>query len=272
MTIKSRNRFVIISFLITIVILLIYALLFSYCYFLDSISFPQVKIDSNNSNSFLFSYSPYAVIISCFVEIFFACFIFRTIFKHFGKTKSSNIFFFLIFTISVVIDSTRIFIPLLNIAGIFSKPLFVIGNATIFSKILGLLSLFLVNYESSDGTFQNNDMSSIIIIVIALFFSIFIPLNTTTILPNYTVSHAYYNLLKSTFFIIIILNSIVMYFSNQSKEFSQYTTIFFTTMSFGYYYLIYSTTYFSLIFSSFALAFGSYFYLRELHNQYMLYD
>ena len=210
--------------------------------------------------------------ISCFVEILFSCFIFRTIFKHFGKTQSVNIIFFLIFTISIAIDSTRIFIPLFNIAGIFSKPLFVIGNVTIFSKLLGLLSLFFINYECPEGITQSSDTTSVILIVAALFFSIFIPLNTTTILPNFTVNHAHFKLLKNTLVLIIIINAIVMYFSNKTKEYSQYTTICFAIMSIGYFYLIYSTTYFVLICSSLMLSFGAYFYLKELHNQYMLDD
>lgn len=272
MTLKSRNRIISYLFYITFAFFLLFLGLFIYSLITDRLTFPKVEDITNKSTFILFKYSPISIIVSCFIEIIFSCFTLRIILRGFEKTQSSHVLFFSLFLTALALDSFRIFIPLFNINGIFSEQLFFIGNILIFSKILAILSLMLTNYINPDEPIQNNERTCIIIIVAALFFAIFIPVNTTTILPNFAVSHGYHKLLKSLQFVVVILNAISLIFYNSDREFSQTTTIAFTIMSFGYYFLIYNTTIIGLTISTLLLFIGAYKYLKELHNQYLLYD
>ena len=272
MTLRHRNKIILGLFYITFAFFLLYIGLFVFSIITQKLTFPEISNISNKSTFFLFKYSPYAIIVSCFIEVIFSCVILRTIYRSFEKTQSTQILYLSLFFLSIAIDSCRIFIPLFNLNNIFSKQINFIGHALIFSKFLSLLSLALTNYSNPDEPIQNNERTCIVIIVVSLFFSFFIPINNTSILQNYSVSYGYYNTINKALFIIIILNCISLFFYNKENDYSQITTISFTVMSIGYYYLIFATSIFELILSATMMGFGIRYYIKELHDQYLLYD
>jgi len=272
MTLRNRNKIILGLFYITFAFFLLYIGLFVFSIITQKLTFPEISNISNKSTFFLFKYSPYAIIVSCFIEVIFSCVILRTIYRSFEKTQSTQILYLSLFFLSIAIDSCRIFIPLFNLNNIFSKQINFIGHALIFSKFLSLLSLALTNYSNPDEPIQNNERTCIVIIVVSLFFSFFIPINNTSILQNYSVSYGYYNTINKALFIIIILNCISLFFYNKENDYSQITTISFTVMSIGYYYLIFTTSLIELLISSTLLGLGIRYCLKELHNQYLLYD
>lgn len=272
MTLRNRNKIILCLFYITFAFFVLYVGLFVYSIITHTLTFPEIKDISNKSTFFLFKYSPYAIIASCFIEIIFSCVILRTLYRSFEKTQSSHILYLSLFLIAIAIDSCRIFIPLINLNNIFSKQIEFIGHALIFSKILSLLSLVLTNYSNPEEPVQNNEGTCIVIIVVSLFFSFFIPINNTSILQNFSVSYGYNIIINKALFVIIILNCIALFFYNRENDYSQITTIAFTVMSIGFYYLIFSTSIFELIISSIMLSVGIRYYIKELHDQYLLYD
>ena len=260
MTLRNRNKIILGLFYITFAFFLLYIGLFVFSIITQKLTFPEISNISNKSTFFLFKYSPYAIIVSCFIEVIFSCVILRTIYRSFEKTQSTQILYLSLFFLSIAIDSCRIFIPLFNLNNIFSKQINFIGHALIFSKFLSLLSLALTNYSNPDEPIQNNERTCIVIIVVSLF------------LQNYSVSYGYYNTINKALFIIIILNCISLFFYNKENDYSQITTISFTVMSIGYYYLIFATSIFELILSATMMGFGIRYYIKELHDQYLLYD
>lgn len=272
MTIRLRNRLLKILFFVCIALMLFYAGMLLYKYFTNTLVYPPVQHIKNKGRFFLTKYSPEAVIISIFMELLYICITMNALSHNFEKTQSPDIFYFCFYLYSFIFDSVRVLIPVFNIAGILSKPLFAIGNIIIISKILGPIGLLLTNLLNSEKNRQNLDRNSAIIIVTSLFFAALIPLNTTTILPNFTVSYAYSKLIYITTIIIIILNAVTMFIYNNEQGYKQITTIGFTIMSFGYINIQNCTSFISLFFSVALLSSGTILYLKPLHKQYLLND
>ena len=126
MTLRNRNKIILGLFYITFAFFLLYIGLFVFSIITQKLTFPEISNISNKSTFFLFKYSPYAIIVSCFIEVIFSCVILRTIYRSFEKTQSTQILYLSLFFLSIAIDSCRIFIPLFNLNNIFSneyKPL-----------------------------------------------------------------------------------------------------------------------------------------------------
>ena len=271
MTIRFRNRITFTLFILSISVFLIYIILTLYQFLKAGIQLPEIHTITHSSNPIL-KYNPYIIFAGITIEIIYVCITSKIIYHSFEKTQAPDIAFFLIFLVACLCDSTRFIIPVFNIAGTYSQFLLKIGNIHLFARLLAPLALMGNTVLCTDDFAQDTDRNCLIIIIIALFFSEIIPLNTAVILPNYCVSYGYVKAIRFFSFLIIILSSIYLYVNNKRNEYRQIMTLGFIMLSIGYTLMFYC--YNILLFSAgvLFLGFGTNTYLNEVHKHYLWID
>lgn len=277
MTIRGRNRLLFAGFIFSILTLSFYIGLTIIQFMKGAITL-QDLIPLGFYNSFyktpdIFEkYSQFVFFISIVFEVLYCSILYKVLISGFEKTQSPNLVYFALFALSFIFDSSRILIPLFNIQEVLSKALIGIGRVVIFARILGPISLLCTNLLNSDELRQELDRNCIIIIITSMFFASKIPLNTTTLHLNFTVSYAYATTIKITLLIFILINIFTLFIYNKERDYHQKTTIGFLILSTGYYHLFYNETTVSYVVGMICLAFGTHLYMKELHRQYLLND
>ena len=140
MTIKTRNRLNLSLFVFSLVFLAANISIFLFSYY--NKSFSTELFEANTSGkSFLIQYNPIIVIASLYFQIIYVCVTSFMLFRVFEKTQASDISYFFLFLISLIANSLRIWLPLLNMVNTYSNLIIFCGNCVIFSKLLMPLSL-----------------------------------------------------------------------------------------------------------------------------------
>ncbi len=271
MTIRFRNRLTFVFFIIAFTTLLISVFLTWYQYLTNGIRLPEVY-DKINSQNILFKYNPFVVFTGISLEMIYVCITTMIIYHSFEKTQAPDIVFILIFLAACLFDSTRFIIPVFQLSGTYSKLLLKVGNVHLFARLLAPLALMGNTILSTDDFKQHTDRNSLIIIVIALFFSEMIPLNTAIILPNFSVSYGYVKAIRLFSFILIILSTISLFFANKKNEYRQIMTLGFLMLSIGYSIMFYCYNIAGLVSGVLLLGFGTSLYLNEVHKHYLWID
>lgn len=272
MTIKSRNR-ITLSFLIfsTLVFLLEIALVVLQL-IKGNFQFPDVSFTKPGSNFFLFKYRTECILIGIFLQNLYVCFSTLFILRAFEKTQSSEIFYFLLFLLACLCDSVKIFIPLFHISQTYSTSLIVVGNISLFSRILVPLSLMATVILYEDERHQNVERNSLILFVVATFLAAFIPLNTTIIEPNLVVSYGYEKTIRITTVVIQLTNILTLIIRNVDRGSKQWTTVGYFVMTVGNWCMFRNNSIFTVAIGFITLCFGTFIFLRSLHRYYLWND
>ena len=268
MTIKIRNRITRIFFITSLIYFAIATILTIYKLLTNTLLFPAFHAPKVPQH-FLFTNNAYAVIISIFVTVIYICFTTFIIIQNFQKTQATDMLFFLFFLMSILCDTFRIFVPLFHCAETYSNFLIAIANITLFGKILAPLSICAAVILSNEDFRKVADQNILIILITALFFANLIPINTAIILPNFSVSFGYINLLRTFSIIIFIISIVSLAINNHKNEYSQKSAIGLLLICTGY--LIFTNGYsiFTAILSPAFLLTGTHFYMATIHRQYL---
>ena len=119
---------------------------------------------------------------------------------------------------------------------------------------------------------QSTDRNCIILIIIAMFFSEIIPLNTAVILPNFCISYGYVKAIRGFTLLVGAVSTISLFYTNHKNEYKQTMTIGFILLCMGYSLIFYSYNLASLIAGTILLGIGTYLYLNEVHKHYLWID
>lgn len=271
MTIRSRNKITFFFTILAFVVFLIELFLVLYAVFFKKITFPKVSV-TNKSENFLFSYKPIVVTAAILLQSFYSFFVSLCIFKTFHKTQATEIIFFLIFLLAMLCDSIRILIPVFYISQTYSNFLMTVGNVSLFARILSPLSFFGIALLCRDDYRQDLEKNCLIIIVVSLFFSSFIPLNTSVISENFAISYGYIKIVRTYAVIINTLASLTIISHSVKQEFNALMPVGFciTTIGYGIVYTAGSIAFLSAGFL--LLCVGTYLYLEQLHRHYLWTD
>lgn len=272
MTIKTRNRinltFAIFStvFVLSEIGFIIYSLLTK-----RYSEFP-VFMNKNYGTSYLFRYNQlYTVIGIIFIGIY--TFSSSFIMLHaFSKTQSSEVIFFLLFLLALLCDSSRLFTPIIFQKMPNTKTLIFIGNVTLFSKILVPLSLLGLGVLSTPEERKNIEWNCLLVIVAAGFIAYFVPLNTSILFPNFSISYSFKNIIELTNHLVSFLITLTLALDAWKNHGNQKITIGFALLVAGIQTMFYCTSLFRLIFGTFCLLTGTPIFLKHLHNKYMWND
>ena len=268
MTIKARNRITLIFSITTTFFFVLILLTFVFQVLTGRLSCPNVYI-KDTSKIFLLAYNSKCVFISIFLQYFYVIFTSFMIYRSFEKFF---FLFFLIFLLACFFDTSRILIPLFKISGTYSEFLIKIGNLSLFARLLAPLALFGTTVLSSDELNQNVNYNILLLIMSALFFSIFIPTNNTIIYPNFCLSYGYTRLLRGLSFVVCLASCVTIFITRLKNEYKLKMAIGFTLICIGYAIFFNSYSILSTIAGPLILGTGTWFYLSEVHNHYLWID
>ncbi len=269
MTIKARNRFYMGFFIFTLIVFVFDLIFFHYQIFAKSLSVPEVKLPESSSASFLFGFKPVFSYSGIFFQFIYLCGTSFTILYAFYKTQAGELAYFLLFLLSILLDTARIFIPLLNLAGSFHTALIAINNIVLTGTFLGPVSLMALVLFSGEEYRQNLEQNCVIIIVASTFVAFSIPINTGVLLPNFTSAAAFSKIIRLFIVVSIIISVLSICMNNYKRELSQITTLGFFVLGTGSLILKHCYTLFQLIIGVIFISVGTVLYFKDLHNQYL---
>lgn len=270
MTIRARNR-VTFSFFVfsSLVLLLEISFIFIKLIFND-FDFPPVDL-TNYSSNFLFGYNPFCVIISALFFSIYACFSSFFISKAFENTQTIDVLFFILFLLSCITHSLRVFLPFFIEFQSFTKLLILFGNLTLFSRILAPLALIAAVLEKSEILKQTAERDCLILIIIAIFLTEKIPINTGIVEDNFSIGHSYSNVLRFFEISVVFLNVFSLVIRNIHNQNKQIITLGYFLLSVGYLLLFEVTSIFFLVSSLTFLGVGTYLFLNGIHKQFLFF-
>jgi len=207
MTITSRNNIALgIILLLSFLILFLMIAPFS----LTSGSTASVFKDFLTPN---YIYSILLIIYAMAVMIYVRTF--------FYKTNSHEIFFFMLFLLTIMFESSRSFIVILEYLDSPSSYIMFLSRTAYFGKICGTGSLFAAALFSSEIETRKLDTPIIIIVVLSFLLSSSIPLSDN-LLQNSYYSPGFFNYFIFSLLFIDILTIIIfliIFFQKKNREY-----------------------------------------------------
>ena len=271
MTIRLRNRLTLSFFILAITCLFIAVFFTCFQFFSKTLVIPDF-FSKGLSDSFLFKFRPWIVFTGIFLMMAYTCVTSLIILHAFEKTQATDITFFLLFLLACLCDTSRIIVPLLNLSGNYSQLLLKVGNVQLFARLFAPLALMANTILSSEEFRQHTDRICIILIIVAIFFAEFIPLNTAVILPNFCISYGYVKSIRIFTFSISLMSTFFLFLNNRKNEYKQIMTFGFLMIYLGYSLLSYSFNIANLVIGTVLLGLGTTFYLNEVHKHYLWLD
>ena len=269
MTIKIRNRFYLVFFAFFLILLTLSLIFFHYQKFTDTLVLPKVYQQEGASNSILTGYRPFFTFLSIFLQMFYVSGTSILILYAFYKTQAGELGYFLLFLFSLLLDSIRIAIPLLQLSNTYSSELVTISNIILTGTILTPISLLALVLFSDESYRQNLEQNCIMILVSSAFFAFAIPLNTAILLPNYSLACSFQRIIWTIYIVFSLIAVLSLLLKNFRDEISQLMTLGFFLMTVGALLIKQSYSLLQLIFSMLFLLTGTLIYFKELHNRYL---
>lgn len=267
MTIKTRNRLNFSLFLISLIILVINVVFFLHYYFKTPV--PLNITEGEFWHSLFFSYQPMAVYASLFFMNLYVVITAKMINNAFAKTNCTEISFFFCFLLACVAETVRFYIPMFSVGNSFSELLILLGNFSLFARILAPLSMLSAVIMTQVDERQNLERNMGLIIIISLFIAMVLPLNTGIIEKDFRV-HAGFD--RVVVMIEILVDSVAiisLFFFNLRDGYSQKTTIGLAMIIAGFVLSINSVNFFILILNLIFFTWGTIWYLKDLHDRYL---
>lgn len=271
MTLRFRNRLNLLLFFISL-------LLFIFNIFLLIISIHNGTFTQNdylgtfNYGPHLLKYIPLCPIISLLYRDFYAIIFTIVLYRSFVKTQATDIVYFALFIISFLVDSFRIWIPLLNLQNTYSQLYMFCGNAGLFAIILAPVSLLFTVQMGFTEQRQGLEKNIAVLFLLSFFLAGLFPLNTAKTLNNFMVENNFQKLIFCYSIIAYAVSIILQFFNNKSRLFSQKTTIGLALLEFGTYFLVYSENIVKLSIGIIFTLVGTSLFIKTLHNQYLWLD
>lgn len=252
-------------FIISTIVLVINLFAFIYFMFITPVSL-------NRSGkpviySIFFEYQELAVFSSLLFMNIYVVAVSRAMTNAFAKTQCSEISFYFCFLISCLFESFRLYIPVLLVENTYTEYLIVLGDFSIFARLLAPLSLLSASIMSGAGQRQNLERNMLLIVVTAMFVAMVLPLNTTIIEKDFRVHAGFDKIVVAIEILIDTLAVISLYINNKKEEFSQKTTIGMIMIIAGFVLSINSYNFTLFALSVIFFAFGTVFYLKDLHDR-----
>ena len=211
MTITQRNNtlLVIIGIITVILIFLAFA--------------PYIIYKTGNMESIYLSYQKMCTsnYIFGFLLILYAAINLFTLRSFFYKTNSTEIFFFMIYLVTMVFESSRSLIIILNELNSSFVYVMFLSKLAYFSKMCGVFAFFVSALASSDIRINKLNLPVIVILVISFMSSSAIPLSDKMLDNNYYMPGFFTYYLFTLFFIefLTVLIFIINYFQKRNSEY-----------------------------------------------------
>jgi hypothetical protein len=269
MTIKTRNRLTIILLLISIAFLLSDAIILFYTVYSGTFSWPDAQIHrfllhiSSSRHTFI------AAVISIFVFLFYVSASTTYLSLEFEKTQSTEIIYFSVFLTGCLIESVRIFFPLLNLWHSFSSFSLFCGRTVIFGRTLAPLGLLATAIASGTEQRQNVERNLVILFIAAIITAAKMPLDTATVSPACLIPWGQDSAFSIVRILILAATAFSLFFNSRTMDRKEQTFIGFIILAVGYIICCVILNFETLVIGSTLLYAGTGIYLQALHRQYL---
>ena len=151
----------------------------------------------------------------------------------------------------------------------FSDFLILLGNFSLFARILAPLSVLFAVIMTQVEERQNLERNMGLIIIVSLFIAMVLPLNTGIIEKDFRV-HAGFDRIVVIIEILVDSAAVIsLFFFNLRDGYSQKTTFGLAMIISGFVLSINSVNFFILILSLVFFTWGTFWYLKALHDRYL---
>lgn len=274
MTLKARNRILILFFLLALLDTLLNAGLFIRSIMAETLSFPpdadierQIALLSRLD---LLAYEPLAVCISCLAFNAYALLTTLIIYLSFEKTQALETIYFLGFLLSCLAESTRLFIPVYALAQDAPASLAVLTRIVIGARMLAPLSFLFAELFSDTESRLFVERNLVIMLLASIFMGLLMPLHTGGYSSIFTYQWGIQDIFHLSRLLMVaatLLAIICKIAANYSTE-TIHEGIGFLISICGYFILCNSDAYILVIVGAGALFIGTVYYLRSMHQIY----
>ncbi len=272
MTLKARNRILILFFTLAFLDAALNAGLFVRSLLEGSLSFPpevlrQIKILDKLP---LIAYEPLAVCASALTFNAYAFIVTLILYLSFEKTQALETIYFLGFLLSCMAESTRLYIPLFSLEQNSPSSLATITRIIIGARLLAPLSFLFAELFSDTESRLFVERNLVIMLLASIFMGLMLPLDTIRYSSIFTFTWGLQNLFHLIRLLVVgttLLAIICKLAMNYSSETIHEGIGYLISIS-GYFLLCNSDNFILLTCGSVALFGGTIYYLRSMHQLY----
>jgi hypothetical protein len=274
MTIYTRNRFVLVSFVLAAGIVLAIAFLLARAALTGSLERPPAGIVSFSSNAagVFFSYSFIASIISISFCALSAPILIMFIYVNFEKTQSQECVYSIAFLLACLAESGRLLIPVFDLWSVQSSLFITLARVVFFGRLLAPMSFLICALTSvSTKQYQESGKYFILIAAVAGVFAFIIPVNSLHLTANCDVVFGFSRIIVTYQVILslITLAAFAFFGKTQEKKDSLMITLGYLLFFSGYHIFTFADSFFLAASGAALFVAGMMIYLKELHKIYM---
>lgn len=273
MTLRSRNRLLKLFSFTSLAILLV-----SLALFISLLIFKQDHrllfhslIVQNDFSHFLIKSDFFASMLSLFILLFYLPLTSFFLLRNFEKTQAPELIYFMLFLFGLLLQSFRVFVPLFNLYEGYPSIVILLSQTFFSGQLLSVLSLWFISFYSYEDPLQQADKNALIIIVVAVIFSFFMPIHTQTLHSFFIYKIGFAKLFAALKYSLIIITTIALYFRGKDYHNSKYFLFAFSYLLLinGSNILGLADSYALCVIGSLFLFIGNTVFLKILHAYYL---
>ncbi len=272
MTLKARNRILIVFFIITLLYASLNTAAFIRSILEGSLSFPQDaqrQIKLLGKLSFL-NYEPLAVCASSLTFNAYVLIITLILFLSFEKTQALETIYFLGFLLSCMAEGIKLFVPVAALTQTSGSSVTIITRIVIGARMLAPLSFLFAELFSDTESRLFVERNFTIMMLASIFMGMLIPLDTRSYTSIFTYQWGIQEIFQTTRFLLVAATVLAI----ACKILTTYSTdslhegIGFLLSISGYFILSNSDNFILTIAGGITLFTGTLYYLRSMHQIY----
>lgn len=273
MTLRSRNR-LLQWFSFSSLTLLFFSLPLSVLLFLqkeEAFSLFESMVLKNTFTHFLLQTTFFASLLPLLVLLVYLPITSFFLLRNFEKTQAPELIYFMLFLVGLLLQSFRVFVPLFSLYEGYRSIVILLSRTFFSGQLLSLLSLWFISFYSIEDPLQQADKNALIIIVIAVILSFFMPIHTQELHSFFIYKIGFAKLFASLKYSLIIITTIALIIRGKEHHDSHYLLFSASYLSLisGSIILGFADSYLLCIIGSILLFVGSSFFLKILHAYYL---
>jgi hypothetical protein len=274
MTVNIRNKFVLVSFVISTAVVVALAFFLIRALIFGAFEPPPADVKSYyfSSRGGILSYSFIASVIAICVLSLSAPILAIFIYVNFEKTQSQECVYSVAFLLSCLAESTRLLIPVFNLWIANSGLLIAIARIIFFGRILAPLSFLICALTAvSSAHYQESGKYFAMLFAFSGVFAFVVPVNSLHLTANCSMGFGFSHIVVAVQVILCLITLFSFVFFG--KAFAQkdflFLTIGYLLFFSGYGILTFADSFFFVILGTVSFVIGIRFYLGTIHKIYM---
>lgn len=189
----------------------------------------------------------------------------------FEKTQSPEVIYYAGFLAGCFLQTLRLCIPLFNLWIGYSSFLVFTARADFAGRIICSLSLWFASFFSDEDSLQEADRNLAIALAASVLFSLFIPINPSSLNSAFLLTAGYRVLFELIFILLAVVSFFAFIIRGKQKNMNSCIrlAVLFLVFYAGYRFISFSDSLISLITGTLLLFTGSFLFLGNLHRYYL---